>query len=79
MHDLDKESIAVSPALSPDRPDSDEAVTHPANGEQVDQELVPTFKEFGLSELRATTNGFSNELIISESGEKAPIAVHKGS
>ncbi|PKI70631.1 hypothetical protein CRG98_008864 [Punica granatum] len=29
MHDLDKESIAVSPALSPDRPDSDEAVTHP--------------------------------------------------
>ncbi|OMO49686.1 hypothetical protein COLO4_38447 [Corchorus olitorius] len=39
---------------------------------------VPAFKEFGLAELRAATNGFSNELIVSESGEKAPNVVYKG-
>ncbi|KAK4795055.1 hypothetical protein SAY86_013049 [Trapa natans] len=50
----------------------------PANGEQLDQDQVPAFKEFGLSELRAATNGFSSELIISESGEKAPNVVYKG-
>ncbi|KAK4744825.1 hypothetical protein SAY87_011137 [Trapa incisa] len=50
----------------------------PASGEQLDQDQVPAFKEFGLSELRAATNGFSSELIISESGEKAPNVVYKG-
>ncbi|OWM83659.1 serine/threonine-protein kinase BSK2 [Punica granatum] len=64
-------------------PDQDPPITpdpkpDPANGEQVDQDLVPAFKEFGLSELRAATNGFSSELIVSESGEKAPNVVYKG-
>lgn len=49
-----------------------------ANGDQVDPEQVPAFKEFGLAELRAATNGFSSELIVSESGEKAPNVVYRG-
>lgn len=43
----------------------------------MDQDQAPAFKEFGLSELRAATNGFSSELIVSESGEKAPNVVYK--
>lgn len=39
---------------------------------------MPAFKEFGLAELRAATNGFSGELIVSESGEKAPNVVYRG-
>lgn len=39
---------------------------------------VPGFKEFDLAELRAATNGFSSELIVSESGEKAPNVVYRG-
>lgn len=49
-----------------------------ADGDQVDQDQVPVFKEFGLAELRAATNGFSSELIVSESGEKAPNVVYRG-
>lgn len=49
-----------------------------ANGDQMDQDQVPAFKEFGLVELRAATNGFSSELIVSESGEKAPNVVYRG-
>lgn len=44
----------------------------------MDQGQVPAFKEFGLAELRAATNGFSNDLIVSESGEKAPNVVYRG-
>ncbi|KAF5946516.1 hypothetical protein HYC85_016744 [Camellia sinensis] len=47
-------------------------------GEQLDQDQVPAFKEYGLAELRAATNGFSSELIVSESGEKAPNVVYRG-
>ena len=47
-----------------------------ANDEEFEQ--VPPFKEFDLDELRAATNGFSSELIVSESGEKAPNVVYKG-
>ncbi|KAI4371881.1 hypothetical protein MLD38_010178 [Melastoma candidum] len=50
----------------------------PANGEQVDPDQVPAFKEFGLTEIRAATNGFSSDLIVSESGEKAPNVVYRG-
>ncbi|KAI4370862.1 hypothetical protein MLD38_019163 [Melastoma candidum] len=50
----------------------------PVNGEQVDPDQVPAFKEFGLAELRAAANGFSSDLIVSESGEKAPNAVYRG-
>lgn len=50
-----------------------------ANGDQADQELqVPAFKEYGLSELRKATNGFSTDYIVSESGEKAPNVVYRG-
>lgn len=44
----------------------------------MDQDQVPTFKEFELAELRAATNGFSNDLIVSESGDKAPNVVYRG-
>ncbi|XP_042495738.1 serine/threonine-protein kinase BSK2 isoform X1 [Macadamia integrifolia] len=49
-----------------------------ANGDQVDQDQVPAFKEYGLAELRKATNGFSSEYIVSESGEKAPNVVYRG-
>ncbi|XP_047321406.1 serine/threonine-protein kinase BSK2 [Impatiens glandulifera] len=49
-----------------------------AKGEQPDQDQVAAFKEFELAELRAATNGFSSELIVSESGEKAPNVVYRG-
>ncbi|XP_042373478.1 serine/threonine-protein kinase BSK2-like isoform X2 [Zingiber officinale] len=55
-----------------DKPD------HEANGEAGDQDQVPAFKEYGLAELRAATKGFSSELIVSESGEKAPNVVYRG-
>lgn len=55
-------------------------VMNEANGEEESQEehAVVVFKEFGLAELRAATNGFSSELIVSESGEKAPNVVYRG-
>lgn len=49
-----------------------------ANGEELEEGQVPAFKEFELVELRAATNGFSSELIVSESGEKAPNVVYRG-
>jgi hypothetical protein len=39
---------------------------------------VPAFREFALAELRAATKGFSADLIVSESGEKAPNVVYRG-
>ena len=39
---------------------------------------VSAFSEFSLAELKAATNGFSSENIVSESGEKAPNLVYKG-
>lgn len=39
---------------------------------------VPVFSEFLLAELKAATNNFSSEFIVSESGEKAPNMVYKG-
>lgn len=47
-------------------------------GQQDQEQVVPAFKEFELTELRAATNGFSSELIVSESGEKAPNVVYRG-
>ncbi|XP_009781644.1 serine/threonine-protein kinase BSK2-like [Nicotiana sylvestris] len=54
-------------------PKEDDSKTDLANGDQ-----VPAFKEFALADLRAATNGFSSELIVSESGEKAPNIVYRG-
>ncbi|XP_060181758.1 serine/threonine-protein kinase BSK2-like [Lycium barbarum] len=67
-----KSTIQESPSKD------DHTPTDLANGDQVDQDKVPAFKEFGLAELRAATNGFSSELIVSESGEKAPNVVYRG-
>ncbi|GAB2267539.1 Serine/threonine-protein kinase bsk1 [Dionaea muscipula] len=39
---------------------------------------VPTFSEFSFADLKAATNNFSREFIVSESGEKAPNLVYKG-
>ncbi|XWS20871.1 hypothetical protein CRYUN_Cryun30bG0006200 [Craigia yunnanensis] len=39
---------------------------------------VPGFSEFSLAELKAATNNFSSDFIVSESGEKAPNVVYKG-
>lgn len=39
---------------------------------------VPDFSEFSLFDLKAATNNFSSENIVSESGEKAPNLVYKG-
>lgn len=70
-----KTAHVQSPDQEPSQPDSK---TDLANGDQVDQDQVPAFKEFGLAELRSATNGFSNDLIVSESGEKAPNVVYRG-
>lgn len=37
-----------------------------------------SFAEFSLPELKAATNNFSSEYIVSESGDKAPNLVYKG-
>ncbi|XP_020094369.1 probable serine/threonine-protein kinase At4g35230 isoform X1 [Ananas comosus] len=49
-----------------------------ANGDGGEPDRVPAFKEYGLAELRAATKGFSTDLIVSESGEKAPNVVYRG-
>ncbi|KAL9251976.1 Serine/threonine-protein kinase BSK1-like protein [Drosera capensis] len=38
----------------------------------------PVFSEYSFSDLKAATNNFSSEFIVSESGEKAPNLVYKG-
>ncbi|GMH16335.1 hypothetical protein Nepgr_018176 [Nepenthes gracilis] len=41
-------------------------------------EGVPNFSELSFADLKAATNNFSSEFIVSESGEKAPNLVYKG-
>ncbi|KAK7390430.1 hypothetical protein VNO78_25735 [Psophocarpus tetragonolobus] len=48
------------------------------NGEKGERKLWPSFSEFSLEQLKAVTNGFSSENIVSEHGEKAPNVVYKG-
>ena len=48
------------------------------NGAKSEQKLWPSFGEFSLEQLKAATNGFSPENIVSEHGEKAPNIVYKG-
>lgn len=45
------------------------------NGEK---NSLPSFREFSWEELKAATNGFSADNIVSEHGEKAPNVVYKG-
>ncbi|PON66210.1 Brassinosteroid signaling kinase [Parasponia andersonii] len=40
--------------------------------------FAPPFAEFSFSDLKAATNNFSSDFIVSESGEKAPNVVYKG-
>ncbi|KAG0498815.1 hypothetical protein HPP92_003506 [Vanilla planifolia] len=49
-----------------------------ATGAAGDAGDAPAFCEFSLAELKAATNGFSSENIVSESGDKAPNVVYKG-
>lgn len=48
------------------------------NGKRAEPETVPAFREYSLESLKTATKGFSPELIVSESGEKAPNFVYKG-
>ncbi|URD83963.1 serine threonine-protein kinase [Musa troglodytarum] len=61
-----------------DDPDHADKPDHETNGEAGDQDQVPAFKEYVLAALRAATKGFSPDLIVSESGEKAPNVVYRG-
>ncbi|CAA2956179.1 probable serine threonine- kinase At4g35230 [Olea europaea subsp. europaea] len=70
-----KTANVQSPDKEPPQPDSKPDL---ANGDQEGQDLVPAFQEFGLAKLRAATNEFSRDLIVSESGEKAPNVVYRG-
>ncbi|CAK9153914.1 unnamed protein product [Ilex paraguariensis] len=47
-------------------------------GEPVSATGVPSFSEFSFADLKAATNNFSSDFIVSESGEKAPNLVYKG-
>lgn len=40
--------------------------------------VIPSFSSFSLPELKSATNNFSSDLIVSESGERAPNVVYKG-
>ncbi|RWV98309.1 hypothetical protein GW17_00038850 [Ensete ventricosum] len=59
-----------------DNPDHGTIYIHPSPSLPISS--VPAFKEYGLAELRAATKGFSPDLIVSESGEKAPNVVYRG-
>lgn len=50
----------------------------PTNGTETTGGGVPSFTEFSFADLKAATNNFSAEFIVSESGEKAPNVVYKG-
>uniref|UniRef100_A0A2P2LX16 non-specific serine/threonine protein kinase n=2 Tax=Rhizophora mucronata TaxID=61149 RepID=A0A2P2LX16_RHIMU len=50
---------------------SGSALLDPATG-------IPSFAEFSYSDLKAATNNFSSDNIVSESGDKAPNLVYKG-
>ncbi|CAN7099697.1 serine/threonine-protein kinase BSK1 [Brassica rapa] len=39
---------------------------------------IPSFSAFSFSDLKAATNNFSSDNIVSESGEKSPNLVYKG-
>eukprot|EP01018_Ginkgo_biloba_P019583 Gb_06890 [translate_table: standard] len=56
----------------------DQPVKHKENGGDPVSDSVPPFSEYSLEELKAATNNFSSDYIVSESGEKAPNVVYKG-
>lgn len=68
----------------PHRPNHHELAVDPekldleSNGKRAEPEAVPAFREFTLESLKTATKGFSADLIVSESGEKAPNFVYRG-
>ena len=48
------------------------------NPNAIEADAVPQFREFSVAQLRAATNDFSNENIVSEGGDRAPNMVFKG-
>ena len=48
------------------------------NGDDFEPDSIPPFTKYSLEELRAATNYFNSDNIVSESGEKAPNVVYKG-
>ncbi|PPD84160.1 hypothetical protein GOBAR_DD18897 [Gossypium barbadense] len=48
------------------------------NGGKGEKQTWPSFTEFSLEQMKAATNGFSSDNIVSEHGEKAPNVVYKG-
>lgn len=73
---------SIQQELSSEKDQRHGGVSHPrasnGTGAAVGDGGVPVFSEFSLSELKAATNNFSSEFIVSESGEKAPNMVYKG-
>ncbi|XP_042507024.1 serine/threonine-protein kinase BSK1-like [Macadamia integrifolia] len=70
----DKDKVqhhSQNPLFNPSPPSGDSDPAAVAAG-------VPPFSEFSLSDLKAATNNFSSDFIVSESGEKAPNFVYKG-
>ncbi|KAH0978153.1 hypothetical protein GBA52_027872 [Prunus armeniaca] len=51
---------------------------NPSPGSDPETGGAPPFSEFSFSDLKAATNNFSSDYIVSESGEKAPNLVYKG-
>ncbi|KAH7292632.1 hypothetical protein KP509_29G078500 [Ceratopteris richardii] len=47
-------------------------------GDTIEPIHVPVFQEFSLEQLRLATNGFNEENIVSEGGDKTPNMVFKG-
>ncbi|KAB2636367.1 hypothetical protein D8674_026901 [Pyrus ussuriensis x Pyrus communis] len=52
--------------------------TNPTSGSDPETGGTPPFSEFSFADLKAATNNFSSDYIVSESGEKAPNLVYKG-
>ncbi|KAE8697727.1 putative serine/threonine-protein kinase [Hibiscus syriacus] len=48
------------------------------NGGKGEKNTRPSFTKFSLEQLKAVTNGFSSDNIVSEHGAKAPKVVYKG-
>lgn len=57
---------------------SGEILPEPEKPPFSEADLVPAYKEFSLEQLRAATNNFNHENIVSEGGERTPNVVFRG-
>ncbi|KAK4794218.1 hypothetical protein SAY86_012212 [Trapa natans] len=74
-------SSLLDPLPNPDEKPgtaADGLPSKPSNGSAETAGSAKAFSEFSLADLRAATNNFSSELIVSEGGEKSPNVVYKG-